>query len=112
MYGREYRKKFPEKGRVYVENRRARLLKAEGQYTSRDVERLRWFQDDCCYYCSQKLDYNTPKQVHVEHMIPLFRGGSNRPNNLCLSCKQCNDRKGKKTHDEFLALLDSEREVA
>jgi 5-methylcytosine-specific restriction endonuclease McrA len=49
-----------------------------------------------CAYCGKK---NIP--LHVEHIIPKSRGGSNRVSNLTLSCKKCNVKKGDQTADEF-----------
>ena len=39
-------------------------------------------------------------------MTPLTRGGSNSAENLCLSHKLCNLRKGAMTAAEYFALLD------
>ena len=35
-------------------------------------------------------------------MVPLARGGTNWPDNLCLACDGCNLAKGTLTADEFL----------
>lgn len=42
-----------------------------------------------------------PVAYHVDHDVPLTRGGSNGPENLCLSCSACNMRKGDMTGAEF-----------
>ena len=44
---------------------------------------------------------------HVDHVVPLMRGGSNDPDNICLACKPCNLAKGILTGTEFLALLEA-----
>lgn len=49
-----------------------------------------------CSYCGKQ---NTP--LEVEHIIPKSRGGSNRVDNLCISCHTCNQRKGNQTAEEF-----------
>ena len=41
-----------------------------------------------CSYCGKQ---NTP--LEVEHIIPKSRGGSNRVDNLCISCRTCNQKK-------------------
>jgi 5-methylcytosine-specific restriction endonuclease McrA len=51
-----------------------------------------------CAYCSQE---NIPLQV--EHIIPSSKNGSNRLNNLCLACEKCNQKKGTKPIEQFLA---------
>lgn len=49
-----------------------------------------------CIYCGKK---NVP--LEVEHIVPKSRGGSNRIDNLALSCVECNREKGNRTAVEF-----------
>jgi len=49
-----------------------------------------------CAYCGKK---EVP--LEIEHIVPKARGGSNRVDNLTLSCHECNQRKGKRTAGEF-----------
>ena len=49
-----------------------------------------------CAYCGAE---NIPLQV--EHIIPKTRDGSNRVSNLTIACKECNQRKGNQTAEEF-----------
>ena len=51
-----------------------------------------------CTYCSKE---NVPLQL--EHIVPKARNGSNRLSNLCLACEKCNQKKGTKSIEEFLA---------
>lgn len=44
---------------------------------------------DCCEYC-QTGEYNTGQPMHIEHIMPASAGGSDSPDNLCLSCITCN----------------------
>lgn len=50
-----------------------------------------------CTYCG---DQRGP--FHIDHMIPLSRGGPNTSDNLTTSCKTCNLRKHTMTAEEFL----------
>lgn len=50
-----------------------------------------------CFYCDKEVS-----TFEVEHMIPKARGGSNRIDNLTLSCHKCNQKKGTLTADEFI----------
>lgn len=50
-----------------------------------------------CFYCDKKVS-----TFEVEHMIPKAKGGSNRIDNLTLSCHSCNQKKGTLTAEEFI----------
>ena len=41
--------------------------------------------------------------MQVEHIYPKAKGGSNRISNLCLACHSCNQNKGTKNIEQFLA---------
>lgn len=51
-----------------------------------------------CQYCSAKL---TNKNISLDHVIPISKGGKNTFENLVTSCKKCNHRKGPKLMDEI-----------
>lgn len=44
-----------------------------------------------CHYCTDSLPL---KQVTLDHVIPLSKGGTNDDENLVLSCLKCNGAKG------------------
>lgn len=81
--------------------RRAREMAAPGVWTAQDVLALHATQGGLCAYCHRPLDGH----YHVEHKMPLSRGGTNWPDNLCLACPSCNFRKQRRTHHEFLAII-------
>lgn len=56
---------------------------------------LEKFGRKCCY-CGKE---NIP--LEIEHIIPKSRGGTNRIDNLCLACHECNQKKGNMTAEEF-----------
>ncbi|MDJ0620219.1 MAG: RNA-guided endonuclease IscB [Calothrix sp. MO_192.B10] len=64
-------------------------------YQVREYLLEKWGRE--CTYCSKK---NVVLQV--EHIYPKSKGGSNRVNNLCLACENCNLKKGNKPIEEFL----------
>ncbi len=49
-----------------------------------------------CLYCG------TTEDLTIEHLTPLKRGGDNSYENLDRSCRDCNQSKSRKTHEEFL----------
>ncbi|WP_081161523.1 HNH endonuclease [Ensifer aridi] len=56
-------------------------------------------RDGCsCAYCGNIAD-----PVHIDHIIPLSRGGTNHLSNLTVSCSSCNLEKAALTPDEWRA---------
>ena len=51
-----------------------------------------------CAYCDAE---NVP--LEVEHVVPRSKGGTDRVSNLTLSCRTCNEAKGNRPVQEFLA---------
>lgn len=47
-----------------------------------------------CAYCDGTISYSEP--FHIDHIMPLSKGGTNAESNLTLSCVACNVRKGAK----------------
>ena len=57
-----------------------------------------------CVYCGfqdTKDGSDAGLALHVDHAVPLSRGGSNDADNLCTACVRCNLMKGSMTADEF-----------
>lgn len=70
-----------------VAKRRALKLALEGpHYTAEDVMSLLESQKGLCAYCDVTLE----AKYHIDHIVPLSRGGSNGPDNICLACSFCN----------------------
>lgn len=62
-------------------------------------KRERIFDKTCgtCWYCGIMLRDGW----HVEHMLPIRRGGTSHIDNLVPACRYCNTRKGNRDVDEF-----------
>ena len=84
-----YAKANPEMFRASGANRRARDMAAEGSYTAEDVKRIGETQKWRCHWCKTP----TKQKYHVDHIVPLSKGGTNWPKNLCVACPPCNQRK-------------------
>jgi 5-methylcytosine-specific restriction endonuclease McrA len=85
-----------EKALANNRNRRARIRASEGTHTTADIKTQLERQKRCCYWCGCKLE-----KYHVDHVIPLVRGGRNDPSNLVIACPQCNLSKGDKLPHEW-----------
>lgn len=62
-------------------------------------------QEKICIWCHCECSSN----FHVDHIVPLSRGGHHKLNNLAISCPTCNMRKGAKLPCEWVAQLNLER---
>lgn len=103
---RRHRKKYLQSpsGRAaslaYNHKRRARKLAAGGSFTPADIEAIRIAQGNRCYLCHKKL-----AKYHIDHFIPLSKGGTNDAGNLRLACPRCNQEKYDKHPFELGVLL-------
>jgi 5-methylcytosine-specific restriction endonuclease McrA len=43
-----------------------------------------------CYYCGAQVP---PKELTLDHVVPLVRGGSSSRGNCVAACKSCNSQK-------------------
>ncbi len=86
----------PDKFSEYRSNRRSRKLNAEGKHTAADVRKIFDHQRGLCANCQSKLIKAGNGKFHVDHIVPLSKGGTNWPSNLQCLCPECNLRKSSK----------------
>lgn len=91
-------KENPESNRVRVQNRRARRIANGGILSKGLVKRLFVLQRGKCPCCGKSLggDY------HLDHIVPLARGGSNSDTNMQLLKGVCNMQKHAKDPIDFM----------
>lgn len=85
-YVKNWCKNNPDKVYENSVRRRARLANAEGSHTRKDVNRILLLQRNKCANCKKTLKPG----FHVDHVQPLFLGGSNSADNLQMLCPRCN----------------------
>lgn len=79
--------------------RRGRMV---GSFTKDDVRSLLVGQSFRCNHCRGDLRV---VGYHVDHVLPVSKGGTNDANNLQLLCPKCNLRKGARVEARRLGLL-------
>jgi 5-methylcytosine-specific restriction protein A len=61
---------------------------------ARELRKTRWWQQKTasglCHYCGLKIAH---RNITMDHLVPLARGGRSTKNNLVPSCKDCNNKK-------------------
>lgn len=97
----KWAKSHPEQIRKNSHRRRAEKRNAIGTHTAQDIMILNINQRNKCAYCGVQLG----NKYHVDHIIPLSRGGSNDFDNLALACPRCNMSKGDKLISEWITAV-------
>jgi 5-methylcytosine-specific restriction enzyme A len=64
----------------------------------REAKKSRWWQQKTslgkCHYCLQPFKF---KDLTMDHIVPLARGGTTSPGNVVPACKACNQKKSVET---------------
>lgn len=97
----EWRVKELASRRAYQAKRLAMKAASGGEYTADEILQMYDDQEGLCAYCETPL-FGT---YHVDHMVPISRGGSSYWTNLAIACPTCNIRKHSKTAEEFWLVL-------
>jgi len=97
----KWAKENPDKRRAAQRLYRARKWGNGGTHTEQDIQRQGQCQKWHCWWCGNPCR----DKYHVDHLIPLVKGGHNGPGNLVISCPTCNTRKKDKLPSEFAGML-------
>ena len=73
---------------VTKQNQRARRLGVQGQLTISGWQAILKAHDGACVECC------STKDIVIDHIVPLSRGGSNTLDNVQPLCRSCNSRNG------------------
>jgi 5-methylcytosine-specific restriction endonuclease McrA len=95
----EWEAKFKDRRRCITRNYRAKKA-AGGTHSAADIARIGREQRWLCVGCRQSIK----DAFHVDHIVPISKGGSNNPSNLQLLCQTCNLSKGRKDAEDFMRL--------
>ena len=84
----EYKTRFKEAGRLTAET--VKIIYEDN---------IKRFGTLTCYLCLKPIAIGKDT---LDHIIPLSKGGTNEYNNLSISCRSCNSKKGNKLIGDFL----------
>lgn len=61
---------------------------------ARELRKTQWWKRKLsagrCYYCNAKVP---PKELSMDHIVPIIRGGKSTKSNIVTACKECNNKK-------------------
>lgn len=61
---------------------------------ARELRRSQWWKNRIgqgrCHYCNDRVP---PKELTLDHVVPLVRGGKSSKGNCVPACKECNSKK-------------------
>ena len=57
-----------------------------------------------CYITGRPIDLTDGKSYHLDHIIPISKGGDNTIDNCQIACKEANQAKHNLSYDEFVQL--------
>ena len=75
---------------------------------ARELRRSQWWRNriatGLCHYCEGHFE---PKELTLDHVLPLVRGGHSSRGNCVPACKECNTRKRDLLPTEWQEYLDT-----
>lgn len=112
---KEYHKQYHEdhkKDEVYSSTRRnnkhirrtREKEQCDNTVTAQTLEFLKIKQEYKCNYCMSDLNFTDLGAVHLDHIIPISKGGFHSITNVCWTCPACNLSKGSKLLEEWLGI--------
>lgn len=81
----------------YIKARKARVRSSIGRFSAAQVRKMLDDQGCKCIYCKCEIS----KNYHVDHIVPVSKGGSSFIENIQLLCPTCNLRKRAKMPDDY-----------
>ncbi len=64
------------------------------RHLARELRHSQWWKRRCakgvCQYCGARV---APRELTMDHIVPLSRGGKSTKGNVAAACKPCNTHK-------------------
>ncbi len=78
---------------------------------ARELRQSQWWKRRCargtCYYCGCRVP---ARELTMDHIIPIARGGKTTKGNVAPACKRCNNKKKQMLPMEWEDYLERLRE--
>jgi 5-methylcytosine-specific restriction enzyme A len=75
---------------------------------ARELRQTQWWKRQLskgeCHYCRERT---APRDLTMDHIVPLVRGGRSTKGNVVACCKACNTKKQNLLPIEWAAYLDA-----
>lgn len=75
---------------------------------AKEIKRSPWWKkrrsEGRCFYCNTSVN---PKELTMDHIVPIIRGGRSTKSNIVPACKNCNSKKKYLLPMEWQEYLDS-----
>jgi len=84
--------------------RNNKKISSDKTINKQSLLKLKEMQNSKCYYCECVLDFKSSGEVHLDHYVPLSKGGTHTIGNVVWSCVNCNLRKSAKKPTTLLIL--------
>lgn len=94
----EWRKNNPQKIKVLMNRRRARVAAALATLTAEQWTAILELYGNACVYCGR------PGKMTMDHVVPVSRGGGTTADNVVPACQSCNSSKNARTVEEWRKL--------
>ena len=98
---KKWSQKNPESVNIRSKNRKRNV--GDWKPSNEFVRSLYFEQNGICPLCGEKMnkEYLNKDYCQVEHLFPVSRGGTNKPSNLVLAHRKCNQEKSDKDIKEY-----------
>jgi 5-methylcytosine-specific restriction endonuclease McrA len=78
---------------------------------ARDLRKSQWWKNEIakgiCHYCGRTFK---PKELTMDHIVPISRGGKSTKGNIVPCCKECNSKKTYMTPvDMVIKIMNEEK---
>lgn len=104
-YFKDKNKKYRQNNKDYIllkNNKRKNFTKL-GNISQHQINNLLLINNNQCFYC--KIFVKRGINLHLDHKVPLSKGGIHHISNIVPACSSCNLSKGAKTFEEFISII-------